>query len=77
MNKEFIITCPHCGQLIIIVEFNCRILCCGVLKSNAEQINPHSNKNIWDDWTANNLIYGCWKPFFMDANNKALLCDYL
>ena len=77
MKKELIINCPHCDQLIIIVELNCRIFRCGVLKLNGEQINPHSNKNICDDLTVNNLIYGCGKPFLIDANNKALICDYI
>ena len=59
------------------VNNNCRIFRCGVLKLNGLQINPHSNKNICDDLTANNLIYGCGKPFFIDANNKVLICDYI
>ena len=59
MKKELIINCPHCDQLIIIVELNCRIFRCGVLKLNGEQIYSHLNKNICDDLTANNLIYGC------------------
>ena len=53
MTKEFIINCPHCDQFIIIVELNCRIFCCGILKSNGGHINPHSNKNICDDLIAN------------------------
>ena len=59
------------------IELNCRIFRCGVLKLNGLQINPHSNKNICDDLTANNLIYGCGKPFLIDGNNKALICYYI
>ena len=54
MNKELIINCPHCVQLTIIVELNCRTFRCGVLKSHGEQINPHSNKTICDDLSSNN-----------------------
>ena len=77
MRKELIINCPHCDQLIIKVELNCRNFRCGVLKLNREQINPHLNKNICDDLTTDNLIYGRRKPFLIDANNKALICDYI
>ena len=45
-------------------------------ETNGEQINPHLNKNICVDLTADNLIYGCGKPFSIYANNKALICDY-
>jgi hypothetical protein len=44
MNKELIINCPHCKQLIIIEQLNCRIFRCGIYKSSGEQINPHLNK---------------------------------
>ena len=71
MKKELINNCPHCDQLSIIIEFNCRIFWCGVLQLNGEQINPHLNKIICDVLTANNLRYGCSKPFLVDANNKA------
>ena len=54
MKKELIIKCLHCDQLIIIIELNCRIFQCGVLKINGEQINLLLNKNICDDLTANN-----------------------
>ena len=65
MKKELIINCPHSDQLIKIAELNCRIFCCGVLKSDGEQINPHSNKNICDDLTTTNLMYGCGKLFLL------------
>ena len=77
MEKELIINCPHCDQLILIIELNCRIFRCGILKSNGEQINPHSNKNICDDLSTNNLIYGCGKPFRIDGNNNVLICEYI
>ena len=77
MNNEMIINCPHCNQLIIIIELNCRIFRCGIYKNNFEQINPHSNKSICDELIINNLIYGCGKPFRIDNNNKVLICEYI
>ena len=32
-----LVHCPHCQQLIEIVELNCRIFRCGVLKQTGEQ----------------------------------------
>ena len=75
MKKELIINCLHCYQLILIIKLNWRIFRCVILKSNVEQINQHLNKNVWDDWSSNNLIYDCGKPFLIDANTKALICD--
>ena len=77
MNKELIINCPHCKQLIIIEQLNCRIFRCGIYKSSGEQINPHLNKIICDELSSNNLIYGCGKPFKIDDNLKILVCDYI
>ena len=71
MKKELIINCPHCDQLIMIVELTCRIFRCGVLQVNGAQINPRLNKNVFDDLTTNNLIYGCGKPFVIYVHNKA------
>ena len=77
MKKESIINCLHFNQLIITVELNCGIFRCGILKSNQAQINPNSYKSICDDFTSNNLIYGCGKQYLIDAKNKALICDYI
>ena len=54
MKKEIIIYWPHCDQLIITVELNCRIFSCGIFKSNGEQINQRLIKNICDNLTSNN-----------------------
>ena len=56
---------------------NCKIFRCGIYKSNGQQINPHLNKSICDELVANNLIYGCGKPFLIDNNNNALICEYI
>ena len=56
---------------------NCKIFRCGIYKSNGQQINPHLNKSICDELAANDLIYGCGKPFLIDNNNNALICEYI
>jgi len=77
MNKEIIVNCPHSKQLIIIEQLNCRIFRCGIYKSSGEQIDPHLNKINSDELSSNNLIYGCGKPFKIDDNLNALVCDYI
>jgi len=58
-----IISCPHCNQSIEVVEINCRIFRCGIMKSDFKQINPHLPKSECDRLFAEQLIYGCGKPF--------------
>jgi hypothetical protein len=71
-----IVKCPHCKNSILISELNCKIFRHAILKSNYEQINPHSTKIECDFLIENNLIYGCGKPFKIE-NDKALICEYL
>ena len=75
--NPFIINCPHCNQSIIIEQLNCRIFRCGIYKNNFKQIHPHLNKELCDELSSNNLIYGCGKPFRIDENNNPLICDYI
>jgi len=58
-----IISCPHCNQSIEVIEINCRIFRCGILKSNFTQIHPHLPKSECDRLFNEQLIYGCGKPF--------------
>jgi hypothetical protein len=81
---EFIITCPHCGENIIIEEINCAIFRHAVIKNTLKQINPHSSKEICDNLLLHGLIYGCGKPFRLIKNNNseesgyiAIVCDYI
>ena len=34
-------------------------------------------QNICDNLKTNNLIFGCGKPVLFNANNKALIFDYI
>ncbi len=58
-----IISCPYCNQSIEVVELNCRIFRCGIMKSNFTQIHPHLPKSECDRLFNEQLIYGCGKPF--------------
>lgn len=72
-----IIHCPHCDQMIEILEINCRIFRCGVYMKTNEQVNPHESKEICDLIKKCELIYGCGKPFLINLDNKVEKCDYI
>ncbi len=57
------VECPHCSQMIEIIELNCRIFRCGIFKSNYKQIDPHLSKSDCMRLVADNCIFGCGKPF--------------
>jgi len=80
-NDPIVLECPHCKQMCEILELNCRIFRCGILKGNYTQIPPHSSKEVCDDLKARDLIFGCGKPFIvLDGPNKKLVvvvCDYI
>ena len=71
-----IIECPNCGITIEVLEINCKIFRCGVIKTTMEQIPPHSSKEDCDKFVMDDLIYGCSKPFYFDGTN-ATKYDYL
>lgn len=77
-DNTLVFECPHCKVIILVYsrELNCRIFRCGIYKSNGEQIPPHSDKKTCDDLFAQDLIYGCGKPFII-KDNKAEMCDYI
>ena len=75
------VCCPHCDITIEIIELNCRIFRCGILKSNGQQIDPHLSKKYCDWLVERNEIYGCGKPFKVDPQPDGTLvcyeCDYI
>jgi DNA-directed RNA polymerase subunit RPC12/RpoP len=75
--RNEIVTCPHCQVKMIILELNCKIFRHGVYKSNFQQIDSHMDKNECERLVSNNLIYGCGKPFRIDDNNNAIVCEYI
>lgn len=71
------IQCPHCGQFIEILQINCGIFRCGILKDNFQQIDPHLNKESCDKLFAEDKIFGCSKPFRIIEGGKIEICDYI
>jgi hypothetical protein len=79
-EEEHILTCPHCKDYIIILKINCGIFRHGVLITDGKQIDPHSSKEICDNYVRENKIYGCGKPFrIIEVNNTIDIetCDYI
>jgi hypothetical protein len=72
------VNCPHCNDEIIIfkTEINCGIFRHAIFKNNYEQINPHASKEECENYLANNIVYGCAKPFRI-IGNIAEICDYI
>ena len=83
MNNYIVKKCPHCQDFLFlsISGLNCRIYRHGVYKDSLEQIDPHMKKEECDRLVANDLIYGCAKPFkIIDKNKTAyeiIKCDYI
>ena len=79
-EKDFVVICPHCNLFIIIQEINCAIFRHGIFIKDNKQINSHSTKEECDNYTKNNLIIGCGKPFKIIKTNeeyKTIICDYI
>ncbi len=79
MSKIYVI-CPHCEDIVQINEFNCCIFRHAVFKATMLQIDPHSSKEVCDEYIQKGLIYGCGKPFKVVLQNNlfiAEICDYI
>jgi hypothetical protein len=78
---DIIISCPHCGDPVLIEQLNCCIFRHGTLIASGKQIEPHATKELCDFYVSNNKIYGCGRPFQIvkNANNKlvAVVCGYI
>ena len=64
--------CPSCGVLIEILEVNCAIFRCGVVKATGEQIPPHASKEEIEKLE----IWGCGKPMRL-VDGKLEICPYI
>jgi len=81
-SNDIMITCPECFGVILVKksDINCKIFRHGVLKSNNQQINPHSTEEECQYFINNKLIYGCGKPFRIfleDEKWNAEICGYI
>jgi hypothetical protein len=79
-GEEFIVTCPHCKEFVVIQEINCGIFRNGTLH-NGNQMEPHAPKEQCDEYVNKKLIYGCGGPFKLvkkdDSTFEAVICDYI
>ena len=64
--------CPSCGVLIEILEVNCAIFRCGIVKATGEQIPPHASKEEIEKLE----IWGCGKPMRL-VDGKLEICPYI
>lgn len=81
-DDYYIFKCPYCDIYIQVHknELNCKIFRHAIYKSNFTQINPHAPKEICDNLVANDLVWGCAKPFMLVANENGFVvekCDYI
>jgi len=73
----YVIDCPHCSDPVQIESVQCGIFRHGAYKENANrQIPPHASKEECDRLVANDLIYGCGKPFRFDGAIVSQ-CNYI
>ena len=66
-----LIFCPHCSQLIEIIELNCCIFRCGIFRHDGSQIPPHLPKIECDRLIESGAIFGCGKPFRVEKISEA------
>ena len=81
LTKDIVVSCPHCLNPILIEQLNCKIFRHGTFIANGNQMNPHETKEVCDYFVANNMIYGCGKPFKIETSKDAVLvavvCGYI
>ena len=73
------VECPHCADMIEILQINCGVFRHGVFKKNQQQINAHAPEEFCKNVFENELIYGCGKPFkVININGQyiAVICGY-
>ena len=64
-NNTYFFECPHCDGMVFVdtKEVNCQIFRHAIMKSNGQQVNPHSSKEDCEMLSRENLVYGCCNPF--------------
>ena len=79
MNSEvpFVVLCPHCGDSVLIEQINCRMFRHAVSKTTGEPKHPHASKELCEKAHMEGIIYGCGRPFLLDALGCAIVCDYI
>jgi len=75
-----IITCPNCGEYVIINELNCGIFRHAAYISTGEQVDPHLPQKDCEELVASGKVVGCCKPFrvkVIDDVWTAEICEYI
>lgn len=77
-DKAYYFECPHCNLMcqVDVHEVRCKIFRHAVFKSNMDFVRPHATKEECDSWIANDLVWGCGKPFRFEGE-KAVKCGYI
>ena len=77
-SQSYIFNCPHCQELIQVLkkEIRCTIFRHGVYKKDLKPVPPHSKKELCDELSQSEKVYGCCKPFIFDGK-KVEVCDYI
>jgi len=79
MDRDFIVVCPHCHNLVLIEQLNCGYFRHGAYK-NGQQINPHASREECKSLRESGMIVGCGGPFKVSLKEKewvAEACDYI
>jgi len=81
VTNDIVVSCPHCLKPVLIEQLNCKIFRHGTFIVNGQQVNPHATKEVCDYFVANDMIYGCGKPFCIinaeDGTFVAIVCEYI
>ena len=75
-----IVQCPHCQEFIEILEINCAIFRHAIFIATGQQIDPHTSKELCEQYIKDEIIYGCGKPFRVIIKDSMLVtefCEYI
>jgi len=79
-SNNIIVTCPHCQEFIEILQINCAIFRHAIFKVSGQQIDPHSSKEVCEQYIKDGIIFGCGKPFKVIVKNDHFfteICEYI
>lgn len=81
-DSMYVFECPHCNLLVQVKEkdLRCKIFRHAVYKANNKPIKPHAPQADCERLLAQNLVYGCAKPFRLVTTGKVLraeICGYI
>ena len=77
---DFMISCPHCNEIIIVEKLNCGIFRHGIHKNTFQQMDPHLSKEKCEILIHNREIFGCGKPFrvYKEGDKWIIeICEYI